>query len=135
MEAQQQHGISGKREPQSELQSEHGELQSELQSGHGEHGKVPSKHGKASSKVQRGTMHKSMSEGNLTELPMMININEHKYIKLMKHRDNVIMNIREYIPSGNGRLYPTKKGILLSIQDWQGLKKGVKNVDKFLKQV
>ena len=71
------------------------------------------------------------SEGG--ELPMMIHINELKYVKLMKHREQLMVNLREYIKDCDGKLHPTKKGIILSLKDWQSLKKEMKYLDKLLK--
>ena len=71
------------------------------------------------------------SEGG--ELPMMVHINELKYVKLMKHREQLMVNLREYIKDCDGKLHPTKKGIMLSMKDWQSLKKEMKYLDKLLK--
>ena len=71
------------------------------------------------------------SEGG--ELPMMVHINELKYVKLMKHREQLMVNLREYIKDCDGKLHPTKKGIMLSMKDWQCFKKEMKYLDKLLK--
>ena len=57
------------------------------------------------------------------DFPAMIHVNGHKYLKLMYHHDKPIINLREYITDMDGKLHPTKKGILLSLDDWQALVK------------
>ncbi len=57
------------------------------------------------------------------DIPVMIHVNGHKYLKLMQHHDKTIINLREYITDLEGKLHPTKKGILLSLEDWQALVK------------
>ena len=59
------------------------------------------------------------------DCPVMIHVNGHKYLKLMQVREKPVINLREYIIDMDGKLHPTKKGILLSLDDWQALK----NVD------
>ena len=72
----------------------------------------------------------------LEDLPVMIQMNGQKYIKLMKHQDQVVVNVREYITDlSSGKLYPTKKGIILSLKDWQSLKKEMKTVTQILQQL
>ena len=51
----------------------------------------------------------------------------------MKHQDQVVVNVREYITDlYTGKLHPTKKGIILSLKD-QSLKKEMKTVNQLLK--
>ena len=72
----------------------------------------------------------------LENLPVMIQMNGQKYIKLMKHQNQVVVNMREYITDqSSGKLHPTKKGIILSLKDWQSLKKEMKTVNKLLQQL
>ena len=53
----------------------------------------------------------------LEDLPVMIQMNGQKYVKLMKHQDQVVVNVREYITDlSSGKLHPTKKGIILSLK-------------------
>ena len=60
---------------------------------------------------------------------------EKKYVKLMKHQDQVVVNLREYITDlSTGKLHPTKKGIILSLKDWQSLKE-MKTVTQLLQQL
>ena len=68
-------------------------------------------------------------------LPVMIQMNGQKYVKLMKHQDQVVVNLREYIKDCDGKLHPTKKGIILSLKDWQSLKKEMKTVNQLLQQL
>ena len=72
----------------------------------------------------------------LEDLPVMIWINGQKYVKLIKHQDRVVGNVREYITDqSSGNLHPTKKGIILSWKDWQSLKKEMKRVNQLLHQL
>ena len=72
----------------------------------------------------------------LEDLPVMIQMNGQKYIKLMKHQNQVVVNLREYITDqSSGKLHPTKKGIILSLKDWQSLKKEMKTVNQLLQQL
>ena len=68
---------------------------------------------------------KSVDSGQPTadDLPFMIHVNGHKFVKLMQHHDKPIVNLREYITDTEGKLHPTKKGILLSMEDWKKLVK------------
>ena len=85
-------------------------------------------------KVKRSRSDKEeSSEGG--ELPVMVHINELKYVKLMKLQDRVVVNLREYIKDCDGKLHPTKKGIILSLKDWQSLKKEMKTVNQLLQQL
>ena len=53
----------------------------------------------------------------LEDLPVMIQINGQKYVKLMKHHDQVVVNLREYITDlSTGKLHPTRKGIMSLIE-------------------
>ena len=55
----------------------------------------------------------------LEDLTTMIQMNGQKYVKLMKLQDQVVVNMREYITDkSSGKLHPTKKGIILSLNDW-----------------
>ena len=45
----------------------------------------------------------------------------------------MMVNLREYIKDFDGKLHPTKKGIMLSMKDWQCFKKEMKYLDKLLK--
>ena len=57
----------------------------------------------------------------MDDFPCMVHVNDNKYMKLMQYRDKTIINLREYITDMDGKLHPTKKGILLSLEDWQAL--------------
>ena len=81
--------------------------------------------------VKRSRSDKEEPEGG--ELPIMVHINELKYVKVMKHREQLMVNLREYIKDCDGKLHPTKKGIMLSMKDWQSFKKEMKYLDKLLK--
>ena len=45
------------------------------------------------------------------------------------------MNIRDYAITSSGRLYATKRGILLKPEEWKLVKKAVKEVDQALKKL
>jgi hypothetical protein len=53
----------------------------------------------------------------------------------MKHQNNLVVNIREYVTDqSSGKLHPTKKGMMLSLEDWQSFKKEMKKVNPVLQQ-
>ena len=71
----------------------------------------------------------------LEDLPVMIQMNGQKYVKLINHQDRVVGNVREYITDqSSGNLHLTKKGIILSWKDWQSLKE-MKRVNQLLHQL
>ena len=71
----------------------------------------------------------------LEDLHVMIQMNGQKYVKLMKHQDQVVVNMREYITYQSfGKLHTTKKGNILSLKDWQSLKE-IKTVNELLQQL
>ena len=59
----------------------------------------------------------------IDDLPLMVHVNGQKYLKLIYQHDKPIINLREYITDINGKLHPTKKGILLTLEDWNLLSK------------
>ena len=72
----------------------------------------------------------------LDDLPVMIQMNGQQYVKLIKHQNLVVVNMREYITDQSpGKLHPTKKGIILSMKEWQSLKKEMKTVNQLLQQL
>lgn len=84
-------------------------------------------------KKKRKMETRSMSEGD--ELPIMVHINGPKYAKIMKQQEELKVNIREYITDCDGKVHPTKKGILFSMKDWQSFKKEMKKVDHHIKNL
>ena len=71
----------------------------------------------------------------LEDLPIMLHINGQRYAKVMKHQNNLVVNIREYVTDQfSGKLHPTNKGIMLPLEDWQSFKKEMKKVNTVLKQ-
>ena len=64
-----------------------------------------------------------------------IYIGNRKYIKLSTYKKKPYVNIREYITTAQGKLYPTKKGILLKPEEWKQLHTIVKQVNQRLKSV
>ena len=74
-----------------------------------------------SRKQKLNTPHKRKAEEQLTrqqrkvlEDESMIHIQGQKYMKVMQRQQQPMVNIREYITDVDGKLHPTKKGILLS---------------------
>ena len=55
------------------------------------------------------------------EIPIMIHVNGLKYIKLKKYNNQLKVIIREYIHGADGKLHPTKKGFMLSLDAWNAL--------------
>lgn len=74
-----------------------------------------------------------VSRKRKVETPKMIHLHGQKYAKIMQCKKQPIVNIREYITDLNGKLYPTKKGILFSVKEWTSFKKEMKKVDRLLK--
>ena len=71
----------------------------------------------------------------LEDLPVRIQMNEQKYVKFIKYIKKVVVNMREHITDQSyGKLHPTKKGIILSLKDWQSLKE-MKTVNQLLRQL
>ena len=58
-----------------------------------------------------------------------INIGDKKLVKLSYYRKQPYINLREYIISKEGTFVPTKKGILLTPDEWEKLKTEVTNID------
>ena len=71
----------------------------------------------------------------LDDLPLMIQMNGQKFVNLMKHQDQVVVNVRESITDlSTGKLQPTKKRIILSLKDWQSSME-MKTVNQLLQQL
>jgi hypothetical protein len=84
--------------------------------------------GRKQPKVKRSAL-------TLEDLPIMMHINGQRYAKVMKHQKNLVVNIREYVTDeSSGKLHPTKKGIMLPLEDWQSFKKEMKKVTPILQQ-
>lgn len=58
-----------------------------------------------------------------------------KYIKVCRYRQKPYVNIRDYATTSSGKLYSTKRGILLRPEEWKQLKKNTKEVDQALKKL
>lgn len=58
-----------------------------------------------------------------------ISIGDNKVVKLSYYRRQPYINIREYVISQDGSFIPTKKGILLTLTEWETLKKVAANID------
>ena len=64
-----------------------------------------------------------------------IAIGNGKHVKVCSYRHKPYLNIRDYTTTSDGKLYATKRGILLHPEEWKQLKKVVKEVDQELKLV
>ena len=56
-----------------------------------------------------------------------------RFINVSEFRGKPLVNIREYYES-NGKTLPGKKGISLSIDQWENLKKNIANIDADIKR-
>ena len=65
----------------------------------------------------------------------LIPIGSYKFAKVCKYHGKTYVNIRHYIKGDKGRLYSTKKSVLLTPSEWRILKKSVKDIDKELKNM
>ena len=71
----------------------------------------------------------------LEDLPIMRPLNGRRYAKLLKHKNNLVVTIREFVTDeSSGELHPTTKGIMLTFKNWQSFKKKMKKVIPVLKQ-
>lgn len=60
-------------------------------------------------------------------------IGRNKFVKLTEFKGKWYVNIREFYDSG-GELKPTKKGVMLTMEQWQKFKGLVNDVDEAIKQ-
>jgi hypothetical protein len=56
-----------------------------------------------------------------------------RFVNVSEFKGKAYVNIREYYEA-NGKTMPGKKGISLSIDQWENLKKHIANIDKDLKK-
>ena len=59
----------------------------------------------------------------------LIKIGNRKFVSIRSHGGEPRVNIRQYIHDSHGKPYSTKRGILLTVTEWQQLKKNVKEID------
>ena len=64
----------------------------------------------------------------------LIKISDRKYISIRSYGGEPRVNIRQYIHDTHRRPYSTKRGILLTPNEWQQLKKNFKDIDTCLKE-
>jgi hypothetical protein len=57
-----------------------------------------------------------------------------RFVNVSEFKGKAYVNIREYYES-NGKTMPGKKGISLSVDQWESLKKHIANIDKDLKKL
>jgi len=58
---------------------------------------------------------------------------KNRFINVSGFKGKVYVNIREYYEDSNGEQKPGKKGISLSADQWENLKKHIAKIDKDLK--
>lgn len=58
-----------------------------------------------------------------------------KGVTICRYKQKLYVNIRNYSADKDGRLKSTKRGILLTLDEWKKLKKNMKQVDQDLKQL
>jgi len=59
-------------------------------------------------------------------------LSERKFITIRKYAGTAKINIRDYNSSESGRAYSTKRGILLSKEEWEQLKLNISSIDAML---
>lgn len=64
----------------------------------------------------------------------LIPIGNKKYITIRKYGGKPNINIRDYTSDDCGKLYSTKRGIMLSVEEWIQLKDSCSIVDNFLQE-
>ena len=62
------------------------------------------------------------------------NITGKRKVKIQKFKGKKRVDIREYYQGDSGDMLPGKKGISLSMEEYQSLKKLIKSIDKHLKE-
>ena len=63
-----------------------------------------------------------------------VQIGKRKYVSIRRYGGEPRVNIRQYVEDIHGRPYSTKRGILLTLDEWHQLKKSVKYIDSSLKE-
>ena len=89
------------------------------------------------SEEERKPAKKAMAKKNgetVNEKPAdgMYEIGSMKFVNLNQFKGKIYVNIREYYEA-NGKLNPGKKGIALSIDQWQKLKSHIASIDRDIK--
>lgn len=59
-------------------------------------------------------------------------IGVHKFVTIRKHGGKPKVNIRDYTSDGHGDVYATKRGIMLSLEEWTLLKEQISTIDTAL---
>ena len=79
--------------------------------------------------------HADLKAANLAVKAKCLSIGNGKFIKVSHYRKKPYVNIRDYATTANGQLYGTRRVILLHPEEWNQLKKCVKEVDQELKLI
>jgi len=64
----------------------------------------------------------------------LVPIGNGKFITIRKHRGDMKINIRDYVRDSCEKLYSTKRGIMLNVQEWNNLKESISLVDEILQK-
>jgi len=64
----------------------------------------------------------------------LVPIGNGKFITIRKHNGEMKINIRDYVRDSCEKLYSTKRGIMLNVQEWNNLKDQISLVDEILQK-
>ena len=67
-------------------------------------------------------------------LSKLVPIGNGKFITVRKHKGEMKINIRDYVRDSCEKLYSTKRGIMLNVQEWNNLKDQIGLVDELLQK-
>jgi hypothetical protein len=104
--------------------------------------KASKSNGKDSNKKsnKKETTKKAKKESNVSEdeddqhKNGMYELSKQRFVSLSEFKGKHYVNIREYYEK-NGKLLPGNKGISLTIEQWEELKKQIPKIDKDIKKV
>jgi len=82
---------------------------------------------------------KQHKQEQLKEIPArlvskLVPIGNGKFITIRKHNGEMMINIRDYVRDSCEKLYSTKRGIMLNVQEWNNLKDKISLVDEILQK-
>lgn len=63
-----------------------------------------------------------------------VSIGKDKLVSVRYQNNHPLINIRAYIRDQHGRMFSTKRGILLNATEWRQLKQNISKIDRLLKQ-
>ena len=75
---------------------------------------------------------KSTKDQSPLAMPKIFPIGNGKHVKVCLYRRKLYVNIRDYTVNVKGQLYATKRGILLSPEEWEQFKSIINDVDQEL---